>query len=40
MSGLLKPYAAKILVSGLKDALDIPIHLHTHNTTGNQVAPA
>lgn len=38
MSGLLKPYAAKILVSGLKDALDIPIHLHTHNTTGNQVA--
>ena len=38
MSGLLKPYAAKILVSGLKDALDIPVHLHTHNTTGNQVA--
>lgn len=38
MSGLLKPYAAKILVSGLKDALDIPVHLHTHDTTGNQVA--
>ena len=38
MSGLLKPYSAKVLVSGLKDALDIPIHLHTHDTTGNQVA--
>ena len=38
MSGLLKPYSAKVLVSGLKDALDIPVHLHTHDTTGNQVA--
>ncbi len=38
MSGLLKPYAAKQLVSALKQELDIPIHLHTHDTTGNQVA--
>ena len=38
MSGLLKPYAAKKLVSALKQELDIPIHLHTHDTTGNQVA--
>ena len=39
MSGLLKPYAAKTLVSSSEaDDLDIPIHLHTHDTTGNQVA--
>ena len=38
MSGLLKPYAAKKLVSTLKQEIGIPIHLHTHDTTGNQVA--
>ncbi len=38
MAGLLKPYAAKRLVAALKDAVDIPIHLHTHDTSGNQVA--
>lgn len=38
MSGLLKPYAAKQLVSALKDELSIPIHLHTHDTSGNQIA--
>ena len=38
MSGLLKPYAAKELVSTLKQEIGIPIHLHTHDTTGNQVA--
>lgn len=38
MAGLLKPYAAKKLVSALKNAIDIPIHLHTHDTSGNQVA--
>ena len=38
MSGLLKPYAAKQLVSALKDEISIPIHLHTHDTSGNQVA--
>ncbi|OFI07425.1 2-oxoglutarate carboxylase small subunit [Clostridium acetireducens DSM 10703] len=38
MSALLKPYAAKKLISALKDAISIPIHLHTHDTTGNGVA--
>jgi len=38
MSGLLKPYAAYELVSALKDEIDIPIHLHTHDTSGNGVA--
>jgi len=38
MSGLLKPYAAKKLVSTLKQELGIPVHLHTHDTSGNQVA--
>ena len=38
MSGLLKPYAAKKLVSTLKQEIGIPIQLHTHDTSGNQVA--
>ncbi len=38
MSGLLKPYAARKLVSALKQEVGLPIHLHTHDTTGNQVA--
>ena len=38
MAGLLKPYAAKKLVSTLKQEVGIPIHLHTHDTSGNQVA--
>ena len=38
MSGLLKPYAAKKLVTALKDEIGVPIHLHTHNTTDNQIA--
>ena len=38
MSGLLKPYAAKELVRALKQEVGVPIHLHTHDTTGNQVA--
>ncbi|KRN21683.1 pyruvate carboxylase [Lacticaseibacillus camelliae] len=38
MAGLLKPEAAYELVSALKDAVDVPIHLHTHDTTGNGVA--
>lgn len=37
MAGLLKPQAAYELVSALKDAVDLPIHLHTHDTTGNGV---
>ncbi len=38
MSGLLKPYAAKKLVKTLKEEVGIPIHFHTHDTSGNQVA--
>ena len=38
MSGLLKPYAAKKLIKNLKEEIGIPIHLHTHDTTGNGVA--
>ena len=34
MAGLLTPYTAFELVSRLKEALDIPIHLHCHATTG------
>ncbi|MDX2247026.1 MAG: pyruvate carboxylase [Bacteroidia bacterium] len=37
MAGLLKPYAAEILVRELKKAIDIPIHLHTHDTSSNQI---
>jgi len=38
MSGLLKPYAAKELIGALKDAVNIPIHLHTHDTSSLQPA--
>jgi len=38
MSALLKPYAAKKLITALKNEISIPIHLHTHDTTGNGVA--
>lgn len=38
MAGLLKPYAAQKLVETLKSELHIPIHLHTHDTTGAGVA--
>jgi len=38
MSGLLKPYGAKKLVQTLKQEIGIPIHLHSHNTTDNQIA--
>jgi len=38
MSGLLKPYAAHKLVSTLKNEVGLPIHLHTHDTSGNGVA--
>ena len=38
MSGLLKPYAAAKLVKTLKQEVGLPIHLHTHDTAGNQVA--
>ena len=38
MSALLKPTAAYELISALKDEINIPIHLHTHDSTGNGVA--
>lgn len=38
MSALLKPYAAFKLVKALKEEISIPIHVHTHDTTGNGVA--
>ncbi len=38
MAGLLKPYAAKELVSAIKQEIKIPVHLHTHDSTGNGVS--
>ncbi len=38
MTGLLKPYAAKELVGALKDATNLPVHLHTHDTSSLQSA--
>ena len=38
MAGLLKPYAAYKLIKELKANVDAPIHLHTHDTSGNGVA--
>ncbi len=38
MSGLLKPTAASRLIGTLKQEIGIPIHLHTHDTSGNGVA--
>ncbi|MCL1790824.1 MAG: pyruvate carboxylase [Peptococcaceae bacterium] len=38
MAGLLKPYAATKLICALKDEITIPIHLHTHDTSGNGIA--
>ncbi|MEG1346249.1 MAG: pyruvate carboxylase, partial [Acidaminococcaceae bacterium] len=37
MAGLLKPEAAYRLVAALKDAVDVPIHLHTHEGSGNAI---
>lgn len=36
MAGLLKPYAAAELIPALKAAVDMPIHLHTHDTSSIQ----
>jgi pyruvate carboxylase len=38
MAGLLKPYAAEILIPALRDAVAIPVHLHTHDTSSMQGA--
>jgi pyruvate carboxylase len=37
MAGLLKPEAAKLLVEALRDAVKLPIHLHTHDASGLQL---
>ncbi|MFN8829672.1 MAG: pyruvate carboxylase [Labrys sp. (in: a-proteobacteria)] len=34
MAGLLKPAQARVLVSALKQEISLPIHLHTHDTSG------
>jgi pyruvate carboxylase len=34
MAGLCKPYAAHALVKALRDEIEIPIHFHTHDTSG------
>ncbi len=35
MAGILKPYAAYKLIKTLKEEIGLPIHLHTHDTSGN-----
>ncbi|QQK81970.1 pyruvate carboxylase [Salicibibacter cibi] len=37
MAGLLKPEAAYQLVNELKETIDLPVHLHMHDTSGNGV---
>lgn len=34
MAGLLKPEAARVLIKALKDETSLPIHFHTHDTSG------
>ena len=38
MSGLLKPRAAAMLISALKQEVCVPLHLHTHDTAGTGLA--
>ena len=38
MAGLLKPAAAAVLVKALKEELHIPVHFHTHDTSGAAIA--
>ncbi len=38
MAGLLRPPAAKLLVTALRKNFDLPVHLHTHDTAGGQLA--
>ena len=40
MAGLLNPYVGYELVSKLKEAIDIPLHLHSHATTGMSTTTA
>lgn len=38
MAGLLRPPAAHQLVTALRERFDAPVHLHTHDTAGGQLA--
>ncbi|MGH3852571.1 MAG: pyruvate carboxylase [Pseudonocardiaceae bacterium] len=38
MAGLLRPPAARTLVAALRSRFDLPVHLHTHDTAGGQLA--
>ncbi|MER8847940.1 MULTISPECIES: pyruvate carboxylase [Mesorhizobium] len=38
MAGLLKPSAARVLFKALREATDLPIHFHTHDTSGLSAA--
>jgi pyruvate carboxylase len=38
MAGLLRPYAAEQLVKALREEIGLPIHLHTHDTSGINAA--
>lgn len=38
MAGLLRPQAARMLVTKLREVSSLPIHLHTHDTSGNGIA--
>ncbi len=38
MAGLLRPYAAEVLVGALRNEISIPIHFHTHDTSGLNAA--
>jgi pyruvate carboxylase len=38
MAGLLRPTAAEKLVGALRERFDLPVHLHTHDTAGGQLA--
>ena len=38
MAGLLKPYAAYKLVKTLREEIGLPVHLHTHDTSGINAA--
>ena len=38
MAGLLRPHAASLLVGALRSRFDLPVHVHTHDTPGGQLA--
>ena len=38
MAGLLRPAAARKLIAALRERFDQPVHLHTHDTAGGQLA--